>query len=107
MGTPKKIKGLEIMMDFNMLVEYAGKGIMADIRKHEKTVRDGKALLRALDKGQRIKSPLNYEEIVDIVEAAHVEIKKLSDMEIKLRNNAIFLEPEELYEMYNPHKPEA
>ena len=73
------------MMDRRTLVEYARKGIMAEIREHEKTVMRGRAYLKAIDNGERVKTPLTPSEIEAVIAKAKEKIETLSNEERELR----------------------
>ena len=88
------------MMDINMIIDFARKGIIADIRKLEAKVATGRTYLRALERGEKIKSPRTYWEIEEIVSNAKLKIKELSDMEMELRHNQCILTEDELYKLY-------
>lgn len=73
------------MMDRRQLIEYARKGIMAEIRKHEKKVLRGRAYLKAMDSGEQVSTPLSRSQIEAVITRAKAEIKRLSDEEMELR----------------------
>ena len=73
------------MTDRRRLVEYARKGIVAEIRKHEKKVLRGRAYLKAMDNGERVNTPLSRSQIESVIARAKAEIKRLSDEEMELR----------------------
>jgi hypothetical protein len=73
------------MMDSKQLIEYARKGIVAEIRKHEKKVLRGRAYLKAIDNGERVNTPLSRSQIEAVIARAKAEIKRLSDEEMELR----------------------
>lgn len=77
------------MMDRKMLVHYARKGIIAEIRKYEKKVMRGRAYLRAMDNGERVKTPLSRSEIEEIITKAKEKIQELSDLEMELRYDEV------------------
>lgn len=73
------------MMDRKQLIEYARKGIVAEIRKHEKKVIRGRAYLKAMDNGERVNTPLSRSQVEAVIARAKAEIKRLSDEEMELR----------------------
>jgi hypothetical protein len=73
------------MMDRQQLIAYARKGIMAEIRKHEKKVLRGRAYLKAIDNGERVNTPLSRSKVEAVIAKAKAEIKRLSDEEMELR----------------------
>lgn len=73
------------MMERRQLIEYARKGIVAEIRKHEKKVLRGRAYLKAMDSGEQVKTPLSRSQIEGVIARAKAEIKRLSDEEMELR----------------------
>ncbi len=73
------------MMDKKMLIEYARKGLMAEIREHEATITKGRSYLNAIDKGERVNTPLTRSEIEAVIETAKAKIEALSHEELELR----------------------
>lgn len=73
------------MMDRRQLIEYARKGIMAEIREHEKTVAKGRLHLKAIDTGVMPTTPRSRSEIEAIIAKAKAEIETLSQEERELR----------------------
>ena len=73
------------MMDRKTLIEYARKGIMAEIEKREQTIAKGKLHLRAIDRGVMPKTPRSRSEIEAVIAKAKAEIETLSQEERELR----------------------
>ena len=73
------------MMERRQLIDYARKGIVAEIRKHEKKVLRGRAYLKAMDSGEQVKTPLSRSQVESVIARAKAEIKRLSDEEMELR----------------------
>ena len=73
------------MMDKKLLIEYARKGLMAEIREHEATIVKGRSYLNAIDKGERVNTPLTRSEIEAVIEKAIAKIEALSREELELR----------------------
>lgn len=65
------------MLNQNQIIEYAIKGITADIEKLEKTVREGNALVTKIDNGEKVKTTKTRYEIIEINKQKKAEIEKL------------------------------
>lgn len=78
-------------MNQKHIIEFAIKGIVADIRKLERMVRKGQGHLEDLRNGKPIKSSNSYDEILEIVRNAQAEIEELVskkfDLEWELATN--------------------
>jgi hypothetical protein len=72
------------MTDKN-LIEWAIKGLSAEIDKLEKNVHQGYRLLNDLQNGKPIKSPLNADEIQFVINQKKEEIEKLYNEILDLR----------------------
>ncbi|WP_033829035.1 hypothetical protein [Bacillus andreraoultii] len=75
-------------MNEKEILEFAIKGIEAEIEKHEKQIRKGEQYLTDLRNGKSIKSPKSESEIVEIIrknrEEAEILSKKKFDLSWKL-----------------------
>lgn len=72
------------MLTKTQLIEYAIKGIDADIEVLEKSIKKGKSLLQAHEKGIAAPSP-SAQEIWSIVQAKQAELDKLIEVKHSLR----------------------
>ena len=59
------------------ILQYAIKGITAEIEKLEKTVREGNALIKKIENGEQVKAKATKYEIAEIVKEKKAEIEKL------------------------------
>ena len=73
------------MMEKKKLIEYARKGLMAEIREHEATIAKGRGYLNAMDKGERVNTPLARSEIEAVIAKAKAKVEALSNEERELR----------------------
>lgn len=73
------------MLDNKQLLMWAIKGISAEIDNLEKAVRQGYKMLKDLQEGKPIKSPLNATEIQFVIDKKKKEIEKLSKEQFDLR----------------------
>lgn len=73
------------MLTQKQILEYAVKGIYADIDKLEKDINKGKQLLLQYERGQQPKTPKTPQEIKDIISDKNAEIEKLSKVNFDLR----------------------
>ena len=65
------------MLSQKQILEFAVKGITAEIEKLEKTVREGNALIQKIDNGEQVKAKASRYEIVEIIREKKAEIEKL------------------------------
>ena len=65
------------MLSQKQILEFAVKGITAEIEKLEKTVREGNALIKKIDNGEQVKAKATRYEIVEIIREKKAEIEKL------------------------------
>ena len=68
-----------------VILEYAIKGIMAEIDVLEKTINQGKQFLLQYEKGQTPKTPKTPQEIKDIIQRKKAEIEKLVKLKDELK----------------------
>lgn len=67
------------------ILQYAIKGLTADIDELEKTVNKGKQYLLQYEKGEQPKTPKSPDEIKAIIAEKQVEIEKLSEIKFDLK----------------------
>ena len=65
------------MLNEKQILEYAVKGITAEIEKLEKTVREGNALVKKIDNGEKVKATKTRFEIVEVIREKKAEIERL------------------------------
>ena len=65
------------MLSQKQILQYAIKGITAEIEKLEKTVREGNALIKKIENGEQVKAKATKYEIAEIVKEKKAEIEKL------------------------------
>ena len=65
------------MLSQKQILQYAVKGLTAEIEKLEKTVREGNSLIQKIDNGEKVKTPKTRYEIAEIVREKKAEIEKL------------------------------
>ena len=73
------------MLTKTQLIEYAIKGIDADIEVLEKSIKKGKSILQAHEKGIATPSPKSTQETRDIVQAKQAELERLNEVKHSLR----------------------
>ena len=73
------------MLTENQILEFALKGIDADIDELEKTINQGKRLLLEYERGQKPTTPKTPQEIKDIIQEKKTEIEKLSKIKSDLQ----------------------
>ena len=73
------------MLHYEQILEYAVKGLTAEIEKLEKTVRQGYALVRQIDNGEMVKTPKSRYEIIEICREKNAEIERLDKERFELR----------------------
>lgn len=73
------------MMNYKQILEYAVKGITAEIDDLEKTVRQGYALVKQIDNGEKVKSPKTRYEILEICREKNAKIERLDKERFDLR----------------------
>lgn len=59
------------------ILEFAIKGIRAEINEKEKTIMKGKQLIMKIERGEKVKTPLTISEIQAIIEKNKREIEEL------------------------------
>lgn len=67
------------------ILQYAIKGITAEIEELEKSVRKGYELVKQIEQGQKVKTPKTKQEILEICHAKKAEIEKLDKERFDLR----------------------
>ena len=67
------------------LINYAMKGILADIRELEKQVEKGKQYLRMIENREEIPTKLSMSEIQAVIAQKREEIEKLDRMRFDLQ----------------------
>lgn len=72
-------------MNQKEIIEFAIKGITAEIRELESTVEKGRKYLEDLAKGKKIKSPKNASEIKEIIHNAQAKIEELDKKKFDLQ----------------------
>ena len=65
------------MLSQKQILQYAIKGITAEIEKLEKTVREGNALIKKIENGEQVKVKATKYEVAEIVKEKKAEIEKL------------------------------
>lgn len=73
------------MMNYKQILEYAAKGLTAEIEELEKTVRQGYALVKQIDDGEKVKTPKSRYEILEICREKSKEIERLDKERFELR----------------------
>lgn len=73
------------MLTKTQIIEYAIKGIDTDIETLEKSIRKGKSLLQAHEKGIATQSSKSAQETQDIVKAKQAELEKLIEVKHSLK----------------------
>ncbi len=59
------------------ILQYAIKGIAAEIEQLEKDIKQGYKYIEQIDKGQKVKTPKTKQEILEIIAEKDAEMKKL------------------------------
>lgn len=65
------------MLNQKQIYEYALKGLVAEIEKIDKDIKQGYEFIRQIDKGEKAKTPKTRQEILNIVNAKTAEMEKL------------------------------
>lgn len=73
------------MLTQKQILEYAVKGILADIRELEKTVRQGYEYVRQIENGEKPKVTKTKFEILEICRESKEEIERLDKERFELR----------------------
>lgn len=73
------------MLNDIQIIEYAVKGITAEIEELEKTIRKGYALVKQIDNGEKVKSSKSRYEILEICREKKSEIERLDRERFELR----------------------
>lgn len=82
-------------MDEKTLIEWAVKGIHAEIAKLEKDINTGKQLLLQYERREKPKTTKTPDEIRDIISEKRVEINKLDRQRFDLTWRVVEIEEEE------------
>ena len=72
------------MLNNKQILEYAIKGITAEIEELEKSVRKGYDLVKQIESGEKVKSPKTKYEILEICHDKKAEIEKLDKERFEL-----------------------
>lgn len=83
------------MLDQKQILEYAVKGITAEISELEKAVRHGYDLVKKIENGEKVKTPKTEYEILDICRDKKANIEKLEQMKNELKWQLSELEEKE------------
>lgn len=83
------------MLNQREIIEYAIKGINADIDALEKTVNEGKRHLLAFAEGKPSKTPKTEYEVREIIREKRAEIERLAKIEQDLKWKLYELEESE------------
>lgn len=67
------------MLKHEEIINYAIKGLQAEIAEYEKKVRKGYKYLEDIRAGKPVKTPKTENEIMDIIQKYEAEIKRLQD----------------------------
>lgn len=73
------------MLEQKQILEYAIKGIAAEIDELEKAVRQGYDLVKKIDNGEKVKTPKTKFEILDIIREKKAEIERLDKERFDLK----------------------
>lgn len=73
------------MLNYKSILEYAVKGLTAEIEELEKTVRQGYALVKQIDNGEKVKTPKTKYEILEICREKNAKIERLDKERFELR----------------------
>lgn len=73
------------MLNYKQILEYAVKGITAEIDDLEKTVRKGYDLVRQIDNGEKAKTTISRYEILEICREKNAKIERLDKERFELR----------------------
>lgn len=76
------------------LINYAIKGVMAEIRELEKDVRKGYKFLEDMNNGVPVKTPLNQYEIKEVIAKKKAEIEELDKKRNDLKWELAMIESE-------------
>ena len=72
------------MLSQKQILEFAVKGIAADIEKLEKALREGNALIHKIENGEQVKTTKTKYEIAEIIREKKAEIEKLDKQRFAL-----------------------
>ena len=72
------------MLDKHIL-EYAVKGMSAEIEALEKDIRRGYKLVEQIENGGKVKTPKNKQEILDIIAEKKKEVERLDKEKFALK----------------------
>ena len=72
-------------MLYNHILEYAVKGLTAEIEQLERDIRKGYALIKQIDNGEKVNTPKSRYEILEICRSKNAEIEKLDKDRSNLR----------------------
>lgn len=82
------------MLNQKQIIEYAIKGIRAEIEKHEAVARKGVKFLEDIRQGKPVKTPKTEAEIKEIIRKHKIEVERLDkekfDLEWELATNEEF-----------------
>lgn len=73
------------MLDKNKVIEYAIKGVNAEIDELEKAINQGKKFLKQYEEGEKPKTPKTAFEIKKIISKKKEEIEKLEKYKNELK----------------------
>lgn len=59
------------------ILQYAIKGITAEIEQLEKDIKQGYKYIEQIDKGEKVKTPKTKQEILEIIAVKDAEMKRL------------------------------
>ena len=74
------------MMLDKKIIEYAIKGVIAEIDEKEKAIKQGKQFLKQIENGEKVKTPKTPQEIKKVIHAKQDEIEQLA----KYKNELYF-----------------
>lgn len=72
------------MLNQKQILQYAIKGITAEIEELEKSVRKGSSLIEKIEKGEQVNTKATKYEILEKVEAKIAKIEKLDKERFEL-----------------------
>ncbi|NLY47363.1 MAG: hypothetical protein GX053_15490 [Tissierella sp.] len=67
------------MLKHEEIINYAIKGLQAEIAEYERKVREGYKYLEDIRAGKPVKTPKTENEIIDIIHKYEAEIERLQD----------------------------